>query len=106
MENWKPLIKETKLELSEKGKAPYFEISKSKDQYVFLILLSGAGALLPICKNAKNIKLKTILNTTMEGCGMNLIEYFNSQEKEQYYCRTLKDKRHWKKIQKAIKEAA
>jgi hypothetical protein len=79
MENWKPLIKETKLELSEKGKAPYFEISKSKDQYVFLILLSGAGALLPICKNAKNIKLKTILNATMEGCGMSLIEYFNSK---------------------------
>jgi hypothetical protein len=98
-------MKETKLELSEKGKAPYFEISKSKDQYVFLILLSGAGALLPICKNAKNIKLKTILNATMEGCGMSLIEYFNSQEKEQYYCRTLKDKRHWKKIQNAIKEA-
>lgn len=99
-------MSKTIFSLSEKGKAGYFEIWKSGDQYAFLILLAGSGGVRPICKSEKNIRLKTIFNTTIDWCDMNLKEYFNSPEKEQYYCKTLKDKTLWKRIQKAIKEAA
>ena len=99
-------MSKTIFSLSEKGKAGYFEIWKLGDQYAFFILLAGSGGVRPICKSEKNIRLKTIFNTTIDWCDMNLKEYFNSPEKEQYYCKTLKDKTLWKRIQKAIKEVA
>ena len=90
--------------LAEKGYAPYFDIRKNKDEYVFLILLPRTGAVRPICKSEKNLRLKTIFNTKMDWCDMSVKEYFNSLEGEQYYCKTLKGKTLWKRIQRAIKE--
>ena len=39
--------------LAEKGYAPYFDIRKNKDEYVFLILLPRTGAVRPICETLK-----------------------------------------------------
>ena len=90
--------------LAEKGKAGYFEIWKNENEYVLYLSFSLTGQVMPICKSKKNIHLKTLFNTKMDWFDINLIEYFNSEEKEQYYCKTLKDKTHWKRIQKAMEK--
>ena len=90
--------------LAEKGKAGYFEIWKRDDQYAFYISFPRTGGVRPICKSEKNLRLKTIFNTKMDWCDMSVKEYFNSLEGEQYYCKTLKGKTLWKRVQRAIKE--
>ena len=98
-------MSKTIFSLAEKGKAGYFEIWKRDDgQYALSLSFSLKGEVMPICKSDKNLKLKTIFNSKMDWFDMNLKEYFNSPEKEQYYCKTLKDKTLWKRIQRAIKE--
>lgn len=94
----------TILSLAEKGKAGYFEIWKKKDEYILYLCLSHTGQVMPICKSKKNLHSRTLFNTKMDWYDNNLIEYFNNQEVKQYYCRTLKDKTHWKKIQKTLRK--
>ena len=98
-------MSKTIFSLAEKGKAGYFEIWKrDDDQYAFYLNLPITGGVKPICKSEKNLRLKTIFNTKMDWCDMSVKEYFNSLEGEQYYCKTLKGKKLWKRIQRAIKE--
>jgi len=90
--------------LAEKGRASYFDIKKRKDEYIFLIMLPNVGGVRPICKNEKNLRLKTIINTKMDWCDMSLKEYLNNSENEQYYCQTLKGKTLWKRIKKTLEK--
>ena len=97
MENWKPLIKETKLELSEKGKAPYFEIWKDGKEYVLYLMLSRSGGTCPILSELDSTPDDKDLFKALD-C------FFKNPNNKNKFVQTKKDETRWKRILKLIGE--